>query len=123
MMIINFIFKGYILKIIGQDNGYFFFNLLNSKMINKNVYYLFLVLKKSYLFKFESLLDITANQLNIKIKEKFSVIYNLISVFFNIRIFFSLTLNKGFVNSLLSIFKSAFALEREIWDMFGIFFF
>ncbi len=58
-----------------------------------------------------------------KNKLRFTVIYNLYSVHYTSRLYISIQTNE--VNSIPSttdIFASAGWLEREVWDLFGIFF-
>ena len=56
-------------------------------------------------------------------KDRFQVIYSLLSVRYNSRIRINLYVNEfQNVPSVTSIFNSAGWLERETWDMFGIFF-
>jgi NADH dehydrogenase (ubiquinone) Fe-S protein 3 len=53
--------------------------------------------------------------------ERFEVNYNLLSTKYNTR-FFVKTYTQAYVQSLTSLFNSANWIERECWDMFGIFF-
>nr|AVN67183.1 NADH dehydrogenase subunit 9 [Bremia sonchicola] len=56
-------------------------------------------------------------------KKRFEIIYNLLSIRFNSRLKIKISLNElQPVNSIIEIYKSANWSEREIWDMFGIFF-
>jgi NADH:ubiquinone oxidoreductase subunit C len=54
---------------------------------------------------------------------RFQLLYNLVSYYFNFRINVSIFI-ADWVNvcSVGSLFRSAVWLERELWDMFGIFF-
>lgn len=54
-------------------------------------------------------------------KKRFEIIYNFLSLEYNIRIIFKY-LNIYANISLISLFKSADWLERELWDLYGIFF-
>ena len=57
-------------------------------------------------------------------KERFEVAYELLSLQYNSRVRIKTYLNeKMSVESVCSIFSSANWWEREIWDLFGIFFF
>ncbi len=82
----------------------------------------------NYGFQFSQLIDITAVDLLVP-TERFILVYQLLSLRYNTRITLKIFLNKD-KNSLFSevvasssqIYKSAGWLEREIWDMFGIYF-
>jgi NADH:ubiquinone oxidoreductase subunit C len=95
--------------------------LINNLQIHKNLCY----------FSFKGLTDIFGvdninNDLKVfnnKVSERFSVIYNLTSFLKHKR--FSIVYTWGtdkILNSLASIFCGASWVEREVWDMFGIFF-
>nr|YP_010394383.1 NADH dehydrogenase subunit 9 [Phytophthora lateralis]AEP43462.1 NADH dehydrogenase subunit 9 [Phytophthora lateralis]AEP43464.1 NADH dehydrogenase subunit 9 [Phytophthora lateralis]DAZ88391.1 TPA_asm: NADH dehydrogenase subunit 9 [Phytophthora lateralis]DAZ88824.1 TPA_asm: NADH dehydrogenase subunit 9 [Phytophthora lateralis] len=56
-------------------------------------------------------------------KKRFEIIYNLLSIRFNTRLKIKIMVNElQPVNSSISIYKAANWCEREVWDMFGIFF-
>ena len=56
-------------------------------------------------------------------EKRFEIIYNLLSIRFNSRLRVKILINElQPVNSIISIYKSANWSEREVWDMFGIFF-
>ncbi len=82
----------------------------------------------NYGFQFSQLIDITAVDLLVP-TERFVLVYQLLSLRYNMRITLKIFLNKD-SNSLFSevvasstqIYKSAGWLEREVWDMFGIYF-
>jgi NADH-quinone oxidoreductase subunit C len=86
------------------------------------------ILKNSLLFNFRGLVDITAVD-NFFFIDRFEVFYNflnykarfrfLLSTF--VKVSSSLPYGIG-LESLSSLYKSAVWLEREVWDMFGIFF-
>ena len=84
-------------------------------------------LKKNLFLQFKTLSDICVvdNLLNTKNSyTRFQLIYNLLSIqkFFRLFCVFNLNESNLNVNSLNFIFKSSGWLEREAWDMFGIFF-
>ena len=74
----------------------------------------------------KNLIDLTAiDFLNKNLDFRFKLVYNFLSFFQNRRFLLSLFFSEISVNSLYSlsfIFKNANWLEREIWDLFGIFF-
>lgn len=56
-------------------------------------------------------------------KNRFKVVYNFLSIRYNSRIRFNVETNEtNPLESITSIYKSAGWFEREIWDMFGVFF-
>lgn len=80
------------------------------------------ILKYHTFCQFKILIDITAVDYLSHVF-RFEIIYQLISVLFNFRITLKLKLKKlEFVDSASLIYNSAFWLEREVWDLFGIFF-
>ena len=77
-------------------------------------------LKDNPSLNFETLIDITAidypNQ-----KERFLMVYNLLSVSKNIRIKVKSRITEKFsVSSVSEVFSCANWYEREVWDLFGI---
>lgn len=79
-------------------------------------------LKKHLIMQYSSLIDITAVDF-LGYKHRFELIYQLTSVFFNHRITVKTVLSPlNNVATSTIVFKSAGWLEREIWDLFGIFF-
>jgi NADH-quinone oxidoreductase subunit C len=109
---------------------------LNFKNIICNVKassisFLVLVLKKSMIFKFTTLSDMWAVDFPHHRIGRFVVSYRLSSSFkFSFRYSNVLTLNvidikqsSPALPSISSIFKSSGWLEREIWDMYGIYFY
>ena len=73
-------------------------------------------------FMFETLMDLTAVDYPER-ENRFDVIYNLLSLSQNHRLRIRIHANENEpVPSVSSIYKSATWYEREVWDMFGIFF-
>ncbi len=97
----------------------------NSIFINvskENIIVFSTILRYHLGFRFDSLLDIWALDRPF-FKERFKIGYNFLSVFYNFRVIVYTTLAKDhFLDSLAFLFQSANWLEREVWDMFGIFF-
>lgn len=59
----------------------------------------------------------------LHLKNRFTVAYDLLSLTFNVRIRIKVSLNEITpVLSITQIFKNADWFEREIWDLFGIYF-
>lgn len=89
----------------------------------------FLFLRKSMLGRFVVLYDITSIDL-LEVPYRFLLYYNVLSILYNFRIFIKgfLYWSKQFfytsgIWSVSFLYNSASWLEREVWDMFGIFFF
>lgn len=81
------------------------------------------ILKYNSLFQFNFLIEGTSIDFLEK-KKRFFLKYFLLSIFFNLRAVITLKLNEfSFIFSLKQIFYSAEPIEREVWDMFGIYFF
>jgi len=105
---------------------------INKLLINKNELTVYVDKKnlKNLLFflrdhtttQYKSLIDITAVDYPSK-ENRFEVVYILLSVQFNSRIRVKcITDEVTPVPSITSIFNSANWFEREVWDMYGIFF-
>jgi NADH-quinone oxidoreductase subunit C len=77
-------------------------------------------LKRSSLFQFKILGDVCVTDYFIKTK-RFELSYNFLSIKKGLRLILK-TYVSGSVQSVANIFKSALWLEREAWDMFGVFF-
>jgi NADH-quinone oxidoreductase subunit C len=72
--------------------------------------------------QFKQLVDLTAVDYPDQ-AERFEVVYNLLSLKLNQRVRVKLTTDERTpVASVAGVFSSAIWLEREAWDMFGIFF-
>jgi NADH:ubiquinone oxidoreductase subunit C len=117
------IFKKYFFKILIIENDLFKI-YLNDFFLLKFVYFI----KKSFLFQFKSLVDLFCIDWLTKFY-RFELIYNFVSYFFNFRFFLSILINIDKKNpyglgveSLNFFFNSSNWLEREIWDLFGIYF-
>lgn len=72
--------------------------------------------------QFKILIDVTAVDYPSR-TQRFEVVYNLLSVQYNSRIRIKASVDEVTpVASLVALYNSANWLEREVWDMFGIFF-
>ncbi|XP_015911908.1 NADH dehydrogenase [ubiquinone] iron-sulfur protein 3, mitochondrial [Parasteatoda tepidariorum] len=79
-------------------------------------------LKDHHLAQFESLVDIAGVDIPTR-AYRFEVVYNLLSLRYNARIRVkTYTDELTPIDSICGIFKAANWYEREIWDMFGIYF-
>lgn len=106
----------FIKRVVCLNNEYFVFEVHKQFLIPCVLFF-----KKHGTMKF-FLMDITAVDFP-KDKERFHVVYQLLSFVFNQRI--SLKISTSItepVSSITSIYRSAGWLEREVWDLFGVFF-
>jgi NADH dehydrogenase (ubiquinone) Fe-S protein 3 len=75
------------------------------------------------LSQYKSLIDIVAYD-NPTAKFRFAVVYNLLSLAFNSRLLIcTYTTESLSIPSLYFLYPAASWLEREVWDLYGIFFF
>ncbi len=99
-----------------------FFNDFQIIVPSKKIFDVLTKLHSNSYFAFDQLIDITAIDYPEKPK-RFEVVYLLLSTITNQRLTVKICVNEGeLVQSCVNIFKSANWSEREIWDMFGIFF-
>lgn len=107
---------------------------LHSIRFEKNVVYisapsgsllnLSTLLKLSSLFRFESVMDVWGVDRSANIGHRFRIGYNFFSLSFNFRFILYITTSKlSPVQSLQPLYSSVSWLEREVWDMFGVFFY
>lgn len=87
---------------------------------SENVVNVLKFLKLNLMCQFKQLLDIICIDY-LQRKCRFEVVYVLLSVCFSKRIFIKIS-TANILISVSNIFLSAGWLEREVWDMFGIFF-
>lgn len=86
------------------------------------VLFLLNILKNHSLFQYKTLIDIVVYDKPGK-KNRFTVLYILLNPSFNSRFLIRTQIKQlECLNSLVYIFPNANWLEREVWDMFGIFF-
>jgi len=96
-----------------------FFELKTNKEYN---YLLLFFFKYHFLTQLDCLVDIVVVDKPNK-KARFTIIYSLLSFTYNNRFFVKIVINElSKVFSLYSIFSGSNWYEREVWDMFGIFF-
>ena len=101
----------------------FFYFKEQILVINKSsLLFILQNLKLHTLFQFNSLVCISGVDL-IGLKYRFCVVYELLSLSFNYRIRLKVFLNEfSLVDSINDVFVNCVWWEREIWDLFGIFF-
>jgi NADH-quinone oxidoreductase subunit C len=89
----------------------------------ENYKVVFLYFLKFY-FYFYQLIDIAVvDNVNNNIDKRFSIFYNLLNLKEVKRLFILIKAFEGeIINSVIDVHASCLWVEREIWDMFGIFF-
>jgi NADH dehydrogenase (ubiquinone) Fe-S protein 3 len=97
--------------------------ILEIKTTNNNVYPLSLFLKKHSTYQYRTLVDLIACDFPGK-KLRFTLVYNLLSVDYNSRILIrtKITENLPIITTVVPLFSGSGWLEREVFDLFGIFF-
>jgi len=97
------------------NEKFFYINKKNLSLILK-------FLKLNFLLQYNVLVDILGSDFITK-KKRFYLNYNLLSIKNNSRINFVIKVKEfEVVYSLYNVFKSSNWSEREIWDLYGIFF-
>lgn len=86
----------------------------------ENVFNFMKNLESNSLVKLKILNDICVVDYPEKLN-RFDISYNLLSVNYNLRVFVK-TFTNAYVSSVTSLYASADWIERECWDMFGVFF-
>lgn len=123
----NYNLLNYLIKVIPgclQHNIEFKLNdnTITLTTNNSNLLLLLNFLKNNYFLQFKSLISITAVDYPEK-KDRFEINYFLLSYKLNTRIIIKIATNDITpINSVSSIFSSANWYEREVWDLFGVFF-
>lgn len=123
---INWYFIYYIILMLGKyikkvqlKKGEYNLYLKNEQDIEK----VLLFCKYHINSQFKLLMDICGIDYMQKYKNRFEISYNLLSVKYWARMHIKIHVNEFTpINSVINVFKSANWYEREIWDMFGIFF-
>jgi NADH:ubiquinone oxidoreductase subunit C len=94
------------------------------KVASKKIYPLIFFLNKHSLCMFKIMIDIICSDMPGK-PHRFFLVYNLLSVQFNIRVrvMSKIKENMGQLLSLVSLYRSVSWSEREVFDFFGLFFF
>jgi NADH-quinone oxidoreductase subunit C len=88
----------------------------------KNSFETFKVLKESPEFDFNMLIDVTAVDFLDKKEPRFEVVYQLLSLKYLHRVCLKIQVpeEKPEVESVRPLWNSAFFMEREVWDLYGI---
>ena len=110
---------GKYIKKVQLKKGEYNLYLNNGGDIGKVLYFL----KYNINSQFKLLMDICGIDYMDKYKNRFEVSYNILSVKYWSRMHIKIHVNEFTpINSITKIYKSANWYEREVWDMFGIFF-
>lgn len=121
-MIINKKFADYLLKILPIFNYTLIKNELIVNIPLKKIIYIFFFFNKHTNTQYKVLTDMCGTDL-LKKKKRFELVYHLLSIRYNNRLRIKILINEtDLVNSITSVFTNANWYEREVWDMFGIFF-
>lgn len=116
------LYRDYLKKLFPQTIAYVINGELIIKVPCKKIKNILNFLKNHTQSQFKILSDICAVDYPWK-KNRFEIIYNILSIAYNTRLTLILFLEeKSTVDSIVSIYSAAGWFEREIWDMFGIFF-
>lgn len=110
------VFPHVIVSIVVKDDGLSVY--VKKDSLSKILYFL----KLNSLVQCKQLLDVLGVDYPSR-RERFELLYNLLSLSFGTRVFVKVKV--GFeeaISSVVNIFDSAGWLEREVWDMYGIFF-
>lgn len=106
----------FILKINYKKNKFDVY--INSK----NIEFISLFFKNHFNLQFKNLISIHGIDYIYKHK-RFEITYNLLSILYNYRISIKLQVSElTTIPSITKIFKTANWYEREVWDMFGVYF-
>ena len=126
-MKLNIIFyKKLLKKLLKKYINFIIFKKKNLNQLiiynNNNIYNILLFLKYNNFTQFKILNDICVIDYPYK-KKRFEIIYNILSIKYNLRFFLKTFLLNNYIQSISTLYLSANWLERENWDLFGIFFF
>lgn len=96
-------------------------NHLEIACTKRRVFELLFLLKNHEICNFSQLTDIVVHD-RLSFKKRFNLTYILSSLSNNCRIFLSLQTAEGNpVFSIINLFECASWIEREVWDMFGVY--
>lgn len=117
----------YIIRILNNKFGFKFTYKITTDSIviytnKENLKFLLFFLKNHYALQFKTLISITCVDYPEK-QERFEVNYFLLSYKLNTRLIIKTETNDVTpIPSITQIYKGASWYEREVWDLFGVFF-
>lgn len=116
-------YRDYLRDMFPQTLGYVINGEFVLKVPSKKINNILRFLKDHTQSQYKVLIDICGVDYPEK-KKRFEIVYNLLSITYNTRITITTSIDELTpVDSATDIFNSADWLEREVWDMFGVFFF
>lgn len=116
------LYRDYLKKLFPQTIGYIINGELIIKVPQNKIKKILNFLKNHTQSQYKVLSDICALDYPWK-KNRFEIVYNILSIAYNSRITLSVSVDeKTSVDSITSIYSVAGWFEREIWDMFGVYF-
>lgn len=119
-VLLNFVI--YIKKLFPNTLIFFYNNEIIIKTPRQYMWHVIKFLSKHTNSQFDVLIDVCGVDYPDR-KNRFEIIYSLLSLRYNVRLNISCFLNETDVMpSITSIFEGANWWEREVWDMYGIFF-
>lgn len=114
-----------LLKQFLKDKVSFFDDLKKHYILfvsSENLYKICLFLRDNEICLFKTLVDIAVVDYPNK-KSRFFLNYCLLSIKYNVRVVLKTELNELIsISSITNLHKSSCWIEREVWDLFGIFF-
>ena len=116
------LYRDYLKKLFPQTIGYIINGELIIKVPQNKIKKFLNFLKNHTQSQYKVLSDICALDYPWK-KNRFEIVYNILSIAYNARLTLSISVDeKTSVESVTSIYSVAGWFEREIWDMFGVYF-
>lgn len=116
------LYRDYLKKLFPQTTGYIINGELIIKVPQNKIKKILSFLKNHTQCQYKVLSDICALDYPWK-KNRFEIVYNILSIAYNSRLTLNITVDeKTSVESITSVYSVAGWFEREIWDMFGVYF-
>ena len=116
------LYRDYLKKLFPQTISYIINGELIIKVPQNKIKKILNFLKNHTQSQYKILSDICALDYPWK-KNRFEIVYNILSISYNSRLTLSASVDeKTSVESITSIYSVAGWFEREIWDMFGVYF-